>query len=77
MTQGDLDDLNNVDDDELSGDENESDDQADPIEAERRKRKKKQDHLRRRAGEPVKPVITEVPKLKEHFLLQLRQVLAG
>ncbi|KAI5850207.1 hypothetical protein DFP73DRAFT_538588 [Morchella snyderi] len=77
IADGDLDDLNNIDDDELSGDENESDDQADPIEAERRKRKKKQDHLRRRAGEPEKPVVTEVPKLKEHFLLQLRQVLAG
>ncbi|KAH8149732.1 uncharacterized protein LAJ45_06363 [Morchella importuna] len=77
IADGDLDDLNNVDDDELSGDENESDDQADPIEAERRKRKKKQDHLRRRAGEPIKPVVTEVPKLKEPFLLQLRQVLAG
>lgn len=75
--QGDMDDLNNVDDDGFSSDEDESDDAADPIEAERRRRKKKQDGLRRRAGEPEKPVISEILKLNEDFLLQLRKVLAG
>jgi hypothetical protein len=74
---GDMDDLNNIDDDDVSSDEDESDDQADPLEVERRKRKKKQDHLRRRAGEPEKPVVDEVLKLNADFLLQLRQVLAG
>lgn len=72
-----MDDLNNVDYDDFSSDEDESDDAADPIEAERRRRKKKQDHLRRRAGEPEKPVVSEVLKLNADFLLQLRQVLAG
>lgn len=75
--QGDMDDLNNIDDDDFSSDEDESDDAADPIEAERRRRKKKQDGLRRRAGEPEKPVVSEVLKLNDDFLLQLRQVLAG
>lgn len=37
---------------------------------------KKQDHLRRTAGEPVKPVVTEVKKLQPGFLAMLRQVLA-
>lgn len=59
-----------------SSDEDESDDQADPIEAEKRRRKKKQDYLRRRAGEPEKPVVSEVLKLKNEFLIQLRNVLA-
>lgn len=72
-----MDDLNHIDDDDLSSDEDESDDAADPIEAERRRRKKKQDGLRRRAGEPEKPVVSEVLKLNDDFLLQLRQVLAG
>lgn len=75
--QGDMDDLNHIDDDDFSSDEDESDDAADPIEAERRRRKKKQDGLRRRAGEPEKPVVSEVLKLNGDFLLQLRQVLAG
>jgi hypothetical protein len=48
----------------------------DPIEAERKRRARKQDHLRRTAGEPVKPVVTEVDNLKESFLSMLRMVLA-
>mgnify|MGYP005988796161 CR=1 FL=1 len=59
-----------------SEDEIEEEDDMDPIEEERRRRAKKQHHLRRSAGEPVKPPITEVHKLKENFLVMLRDILA-
>jgi hypothetical protein len=62
--------------DSSSNDEDEVDDDMDPIEAERKRRAKKQDHLRRTAGEPVKPEISEVLKLKDSFNVMLRQVLA-
>ena len=51
-------------------------DNLEPIEAERKRRLKKQDHLRRTAGEPSKPEISEVLKLRESFNSMLRQVLA-
>jgi hypothetical protein len=54
----------------------EEDDELDPISAERKRRARKQDHLRRTAGEPVKPEVVEVDKLKESFLSMLRMVLA-
>lgn len=57
-------------------DEEEEDDDLDPITAERKRRAKKQDHLRRTAGEPVKPEVKEVEKLRESFLAMLRNVLA-
>ncbi|KPM37704.1 hypothetical protein AK830_g8868 [Neonectria ditissima] len=57
--------------------EAEEEDELDPIEAERRRRAKQQDRLRRSAGEPEKPSITEVHKLKENFLVMLREVLAN
>lgn len=66
----------NYDEEEESSDEDEEDDDLDPIEAERKRRAKKQDHLRRTAGEPVKPDIEEVNKLRESFLAMLRMVLA-
>ncbi|ESZ95045.1 PX domain protein [Sclerotinia borealis F-4128] len=66
----------NYEDDEESSDENEEDDELDPIAAERKRRAKKQDHLRRTAGEPAKPDVVEVYKLKEGFLSMLRGVLA-
>ncbi|KAF8856790.1 hypothetical protein BDZ45DRAFT_705538 [Acephala macrosclerotiorum] len=59
-----------------SSDEEEEDDELDPIEAERKRRARKQDHLRRSAGEPQKPEVGEVYKLKENFLEMLREVLA-
>lgn len=59
-----------------SEDEIEEEDDMDPIEEERRRRAKKQHHLRRSAGEPVKPPIEEVHKLKENFLVMLRDILA-
>ncbi|KAK7421946.1 hypothetical protein QQX98_001940 [Neonectria punicea] len=57
--------------------EAEEEDDLDPIEAERRRRAKQQDRLRRSAGEPEKPPISEVHKLKENFLVMLREVLAN
>jgi HAMP domain-containing protein len=51
-------------------------DDLDPITAERRRRVKKQDQLRRTAGEPVKPEVQEILKLSESFNAMLRQVLA-
>lgn len=59
-----------------SSDEEESDDDLDPIAAERKRRAKKQDHLRRTAGEPQKPDVSEVVKLQPAFLAMLRMVLA-
>jgi hypothetical protein len=66
----------NYEEESESEDENSEEDELDPLEAERKRRAKKRDHLRRRAGEPVKPVITEVHKLKDSFLAMLRMVLA-
>jgi hypothetical protein len=63
-------------DEQSSSGEDEADDDLDPIAAERRRRLKAQDRLRRSAGEPVKPVVTEVVKLEEGFLVSLRNVLA-
>jgi len=51
--------------------------ELDPIEAERRRRSKRQDRLRRSAGEPVKPPVSEVHKLRDNFLIMLRNVLAS
>ncbi|KAM4054876.1 PX-associated domain-containing protein [Hirsutella rhossiliensis] len=64
------------DDGSESEEEAEKEDELDPIEAERRRRAKQQDRLRRSAGEPVKPDVSEVHKLKDNFLVMLRQVLA-
>ncbi|RGP70179.1 succinate dehydrogenase ubiquinone flavo subunit [Fusarium longipes] len=57
--------------------EAEEEDEMDPIEAERRRRAKRQDRLRRSAGEPAKPPVGEVHKLTENFLIMLRQVLSN
>lgn len=59
-----------------SDDEESADEDLDPIVAERKRRAKKQDHLRRTAGEPVKPPVLELVKLREGFLSMLRMVLA-
>ena len=74
--------LNEADLQELqySSDDSEEDeaalDELDPIAAERKRRAKRQDRLRRTAGEPVKPAVTEVPKMMPAFVVMLRQVLA-
>lgn len=48
----------------------------DPIGVERRRRTKKQEQLRRTAGEPAKPEVTEILKLADSFSIMLRHVLA-
>ncbi|KUI66023.1 hypothetical protein VM1G_01580 [Cytospora mali] len=75
LDQMDLEDMQ-YDEDSGSEGEEEAEDELDPIEAERRRRAKRQDRLRRSAGEPVKPAVSEVHKLKENFVVMLRQVLA-
>jgi hypothetical protein len=64
-----------IEDDGDSSDE-EEDDELDPIAAERKRRAKKQDRLRRTAGEPQKPEVEELHKLQTSFLAMLRNVLA-
>jgi hypothetical protein len=65
-----------MDEEDDSSEEDEVEDDLDPITAERRRRSKAQDRLRGKAGEPQKPVVTEVLKLQPSFLSMLRQVLA-
>ena len=67
--------ISNAEDDS-SSDEEEAADELDPIAAERRRRAKAQDRLRRSAGEPVKPEVVEVLKLRDSFLSMLRTVLS-
>jgi hypothetical protein len=77
LNELDLQDLE-LDDDGID-EESESDDDddvADPIEAERRRRAKAQEKLRRTAGEPKKPPIVEICKLHPSFISMLRNVLA-
>lgn len=74
LDQMDLEDINYENDG--SSDEEEEEDNLDPVEAERKRRARKQDHLRRTAGEPEKPAVSEVYKLKENFIAMLRMVLA-
>ena len=71
----DLEDMNYDDGSEEENDA-EQEDELDPIEAERRRRAKRQDQLRRTAGEPQKPPVSEVHKLKDNFVVMLRDVLA-
>lgn len=70
----DLQDLNDEDDDFSSSDEDDED--LDPIVAERKRRAKAQDLLRARAGEPIKPDIQQVGRMRESFVDMLRMVLA-
>jgi hypothetical protein len=76
-TQSDMMDLR-ISEDEADddSDEEEEEDELDPIHAERRRRKKAQDRLRARAGEPVKPEVSEVLKMREGFSAMLRMVLS-
>ncbi|KAI6816256.1 hypothetical protein KC332_g10713 [Hortaea werneckii] len=61
-------------DDEVSSDEEAE--AADPIAAERKRRRKNQDLLRRNAGEPEKPKVQECYKMMPGFVEMLRMVLA-
>ena len=79
----DLQDLALADEDEDEGGISSSEDEdgaddgaADPIEAERRRRKRLGEVLKRGAGEPRKPEVRELGKMREGFLVMLRAVLA-
>ena len=48
----------------------------DPLSAERKRRSSVQEALRRRAGEPEKPVVEELLKMNGGFVGMLRQTLA-
>ncbi|KAL7273032.1 hypothetical protein RUND412_004134 [Rhizina undulata] len=76
VDQADIEEINEIDNSREYGDEDDMDDAADPLEVERHKRELLKDQLKRRSGEPEKPEVTEILKLKEAFLLQLRMVLA-
>ena len=75
-TQADLEDLAISDAESEASEDLDDEEDLDPISAERRRRVKQQDQLRRTAGEPVKPDISEILKLSESFGVMLRQVLA-
>ena len=68
-----LDDDGDDEDDEESDDD---DDVADPIEAERKRRAKTAEKLRRKAGEPLKPPIEQLLMLHPSFVTMLRSVLS-
>lgn len=72
----DLEDMN-YDDGTDNEEEAEEEDEMDPIEAERRRRAKRQDRLKARAGEPKKPEVSEVHRLRDNFVTMLREVLAS
>lgn len=57
------------------GEESDESETVDPIASERKRRVRRQDHLRRKAGEPVKPEVKELGGLREGFLSMLRIVL--
>ncbi|KAH7123791.1 hypothetical protein B0J11DRAFT_321649 [Dendryphion nanum] len=79
LNELDLQDLELDDDNEESEEsEDDLDDEeiANPIEAERKRRARAQEKLRRSAGEPKKPPIEEIVKLHPSFVSMLRSVLA-
>ncbi|PVI08058.1 hypothetical protein DM02DRAFT_648122 [Periconia macrospinosa] len=80
LNEMDLQDLELDDDgdyyDEDTDESSSADDDVDPIEAERKRRAKTAEKLRRKAGEPVKPPIEELVKMHPSFVSMLRSVLA-
>ncbi|KAM7207685.1 succinate dehydrogenase [Naviculisporaceae sp. PSN 640] len=75
LDQMDLEDMAYEDDSE-SEMEAEEEEELDPIDAERKRRARRQDRLKRNAGEPAKPPVSEVHKLKDNFLVMLRMTRA-
>ncbi|KAF1959086.1 hypothetical protein CC80DRAFT_591170 [Byssothecium circinans] len=79
LNQLDLQDLELDDDGEDDEDEDselDDEDISNPIEAERKRRSRTAEKLRRKAGEPTKPVIEELGKMHPSFVSMLRSVLA-
>ncbi|EGC40741.1 PX domain-containing protein [Histoplasma capsulatum var. duboisii H88] len=76
LDEADLEDLAIDDMASHSSDEDSAEDDLDPISVERKRRSKRQARLRRTAGEPVKPEIREILKMRESFGAMVRTVLA-
>ncbi|KAF2682672.1 hypothetical protein K458DRAFT_390594 [Lentithecium fluviatile CBS 122367] len=77
LNELDLQDLELDDDgDDESEESDDDEDITDPIEAERKRRTKTAEKLRRKAGEPIKPPIEQLTKLHPSFVSMLRSVLA-
>ncbi|KAL1955730.1 hypothetical protein VTO42DRAFT_8128 [Malbranchea cinnamomea] len=76
LDEADLEDLAISDAASDPSDEDSTDDELDPLTAERRRRAKRREHLRGSAGEPVKPEIKELLKLRDSFGRMLKIVLA-
>ncbi|KAK3701341.1 hypothetical protein LTR37_015563 [Vermiconidia calcicola] len=72
----DLQDLDMADEDDEDETDSDEEDEDDPIAAERKRRQRKQDMLKRSAGEPVKPEIVELGRMMPGFLEMVRGVLA-
>ncbi|KAK8229781.1 hypothetical protein HDK77DRAFT_464532 [Phyllosticta capitalensis] len=72
----DIEDLNLDDAESETYSDEDSDDDADPIVAERNRRARRAEQLKSRAGEPQKPQVVELKKLHPAFLNMLRSVLA-
>lgn len=66
-----------ADESDDSDSDDDADDDADPILAERRRREKQRDVLKRGHGEPVKPPIVECAKMMPQFIAMLRVALAA
>ncbi|OJI85621.1 hypothetical protein ASPTUDRAFT_55238 [Aspergillus tubingensis CBS 134.48] len=77
LDEADLEDLAISDAESEASEDLDDEEDLDPISAERRRRVKQQDQLRRTAGEPVKPDISEILKLSESFGVMLRQSIAS
>ena len=74
----DLQDLDMADeDDDWSEEDEDEEDETDPFAAERKRRARRQDVLRRGAGEPVKPRIEVLHAMMPEFLGMVRGVLAS
>jgi len=76
IADDDLADMEEADDDLDSDEDEEDENMGDPIATERKKRKRRTEYLKARAGEPQKPRVEEIIKLGPPFLNELRQVLA-
>lgn len=76
IDESDFQDLGLDDSDSMDDSESDSDSAADPFEAERKRRARINERLRRSAGEPQKPPVQELLKLRPGFLSMLRMVLA-
>ncbi|KAK7530526.1 hypothetical protein IWX49DRAFT_377318 [Phyllosticta citricarpa] len=72
----DIEDLNLDDADSETYSDEESDEDADPIIAERKRRARRAEQLKSKSGEPPKPQVAELKKLHPAFLNMLRSVLA-